>query len=197
MCGHAFLQATQLTGTSVISKCIRYTMKFATRASSRWVPQAQRAKHAFAKEHVCTVCNESFATNDILARHMKIYDLKPVKHQCEFCGKIFASKSSLVFHVKSHTDEQYRILSFMWEIRLWGILSGPFASSWRREPAREKHLRCLRLFTEKTLIEHKRTKSKYYLPRNHTHATFAESLICIVRLIIHKRCHTVWETVSV
>jgi len=80
-------------------------VKFAIKLFHAELYRHMRAKHAFAKEHVCIICNKSFATNDILACHMKIHDLKPVSEASMFCGKIFAYKSSLVFHVKSHTDE--------------------------------------------------------------------------------------------
>ena len=56
--------------------------------------------HTNEKDHVCTVCEKSFATTDRLARH-KVIHVKEEQFSCDRCGKLFSQKGNLRKHEQS------------------------------------------------------------------------------------------------
>uniref|UniRef100_A0A4W5JUS8 C2H2-type domain-containing protein n=1 Tax=Hucho hucho TaxID=62062 RepID=A0A4W5JUS8_9TELE len=61
------------------------------------------------KTHSCAQCGKSFATKDILERHLLTQTGEKQKNICAECGKVFSTFSSLTRHLKTHTEEKCHV----------------------------------------------------------------------------------------
>uniref|UniRef100_A0A3P9A1H9 C2H2-type domain-containing protein n=1 Tax=Esox lucius TaxID=8010 RepID=A0A3P9A1H9_ESOLU len=58
------------------------------------------------KTHPCVQCWKSFATEDILERHLLNHTEEKQKNMCCKCGKVFSTFSTLTRHLKTHITEK-------------------------------------------------------------------------------------------
>uniref|UniRef100_A0A4W5PKR9 C2H2-type domain-containing protein n=1 Tax=Hucho hucho TaxID=62062 RepID=A0A4W5PKR9_9TELE len=61
------------------------------------------------KTHSCAQCGKSFATKDILERHLLTQTGEKQKNICAECGKVFSTFSSLTRHLKTHAEEKCHV----------------------------------------------------------------------------------------